>query len=43
MTHLVQQTFDNLQHLVLIDRIESSLDVHLDKVQARPATSALPR
>jgi hypothetical protein len=32
-TYLVQKVGDNLEHLVLLDSIESGLDIHLDIVQ----------
>ena len=37
--HLVKQALDDFEHLVLVDRIESSLDVHFDKVQMRSVPS----
>ena len=43
LAYLVKKGRDDLQHLVLLDSIESGLDVHLDKVQLWAGVSLQPR
>ena len=41
-THFVQQVVHDGKDFILLDRVESRLDVHLDKVQSWPDISDVP-
>jgi hypothetical protein len=39
-TYLIKKGRDYFQHLVLLDRVESGFNVHLDKIQLWAGSSA---
>lgn len=41
VTHFIQEVIHDLEHPVLLDRIECGPDIHLDEVETRPGSYQL--